>query len=303
MKRKFTNSILASAVAITTCSTSLFAQNVSIPDANFKNALLSHTPVIDIDGNQEISIVEAQTFSGILNVDDKNISDLTGIEEFTAIIELNCSYNTISSLNLSNNISLTTIKVLETELTSLNVNGITALTLLWCQGNQLTLLNLSSNSSLTDLSCFDNQLTSLNVANGNQDFDRFWAHNNPDLTCIQVENAAYSTSNWLNGTSEGSPYIYDDGVDFSENCTASIDVNGIDHKSIVTLFPNPASENVTISNIEAGSTVVLVDVTGKTVSKVVASSTSFNVETSNFTPGVYFVTVSGLNGTQKLVIE
>jgi len=70
-----------------------------------------------------------------------------------------------------------------------------------------------------------------------------------------------------------------------------------------SIYPNPASENVTISNIETGSTVVLVDVTGKAVSKVVANSTSVNVETSNLTPGVYFVTVSGINGTQKLVIE
>jgi gliding motility-associated-like protein len=45
------------------------------------------------------------------------------------------------------------------------------------------------------------------------------------------------------------------------------------------------------------------DAKGKTVSKVCASSTAINIETSNFTPGVYFVTVSGLNGTQKLVIE
>ena len=70
-----------------------------------------------------------------------------------------------------------------------------------------------------------------------------------------------------------------------------------------SIFPNPASENVTISNIEAGSTVVLVDVTGKTVSQVIANSTAVNVETSNFTSGVYFVSVSGLNGTQKLIIE
>jgi uncharacterized delta-60 repeat protein len=70
-----------------------------------------------------------------------------------------------------------------------------------------------------------------------------------------------------------------------------------------SIYPNPANENVSISNIEVGSTVVLVDVTGKVVSKVVANSTAVNVETTNFTPGVYFVTVSGLNGTQKLVIE
>jgi hypothetical protein len=69
------------------------------------------------------------------------------------------------------------------------------------------------------------------------------------------------------------------------------------------IYPNPAKEQVTISNIEAGSTVVLLDVTGKIVSQVVSSTTTVNIETSNFTPGVYFVAVPSLNGTQKLVIE
>lgn len=69
------------------------------------------------------------------------------------------------------------------------------------------------------------------------------------------------------------------------------------------IYPNPATEKLTISNIEAGSTVVLVDVTGKTVSQVVSIATTVTIETSNFTPGVYFVAVPSLNGTQKLVIE
>lgn len=70
-----------------------------------------------------------------------------------------------------------------------------------------------------------------------------------------------------------------------------------------TIFPNPATEQVTISNLEAGSTVVLVDVTGKIVSQVVSNSTTVTIETANFTSGVYFVRVSSLNGIQKLVIE
>jgi photosystem II stability/assembly factor-like uncharacterized protein len=80
---------------------------------------------------------------------------------------------------------------------------------------------------------------------------------------------------------------------------------GLNENELATflLYPNPATDFVTISNIEAGSTISLVDLTGKTVSQVIAGSTAVNVETSNFTPGVYFVTVSGLNGTQKLIIE
>lgn len=297
--------MLTAVVAITTCSTSLFAQNVNIPDVNFKNALLNHTPIIDIDGNDEISVAEAQAFSGLLKVDENNISDLTGIEEFINIIELDCGYNTLTSLNLNNNVSLTSIKVLGNQLTTLNINGITALNLLWCQDNQLTSLNLSSHSSLTDLSCFDNQLTSLNVANGNQDFDRFWVHNNPDLTCIQVENASYSTSNWLNGATEADAYWYDEGVDFSENCTASTDIIGIDHDTKVTLFPNPSSTKTTIAGLAVGQSIKVIDITGKVVFQTVVNSSTLVFDVTDLVNGMYTIQVeqNGAVGVERLVIN
>ena len=100
--------------------------------------------------------------------------------------------------------------------------------------------------------------------------------------------------------------IFLNGCSNASECTSvTVSGVGINENELTTfaIYPNPATDQVTISNIEAGTTVVLVDVTGKVVSQVVASSTSVNVETSNYTPGVYFVTVSGINGTQKLVIE
>jgi hypothetical protein len=93
---------------------------------------------------------------------------------------------------------------------------------------------------------------------------------------------------------------------FSE-CIA-VSIAGINENEFSTfdIFPNPAKEQVTISNIEAGSTVTLVDVTGKTVSQQLSNSTSVNLQTSALTSGVYFVRVinnNGISGTQKLVIE
>ena len=73
-----------------------------------------------------------------------------------------------------------------------------------------------------------------------------------------------------------------------------------------SIYPNPANENVTISNIEAGSTVTLVDVSGKSVSQQFSNSTSVKLQTSALNSGVYFVRVmnnNGISGTQKLVIE
>gem|GEM_PF-247395 len=164
---------------------------VTISDANFKNALLTHTPVIDTNNDGEIQCDEATAFTGLLNVSAKGIADLTGIEAFVNITGLNCSLNQLTSLNVGNNTALTTLNCngiasffnqiaaldvsnntalteLQCEgnlLSSLNVSNNTALTKLWCGGNQLTALDVSSNTALTEFRCFQNQLTALDLSN------------------------------------------------------------------------------------------------------------------------------------------
>ena len=50
-----------------------YSQNVNIPDANFKFALLNHTPPIDLNNDNEIQISEAHTFSDYLDVSESEI--------------------------------------------------------------------------------------------------------------------------------------------------------------------------------------------------------------------------------------
>ena len=54
------------------------AQNVHIPDANFKAALVANA-AINTNGDTEIQISEAVAFSGEIDVSEKGIADLTGI--------------------------------------------------------------------------------------------------------------------------------------------------------------------------------------------------------------------------------
>ena len=83
-----------------------------------------------------------------------------------------------------------------------NLTGIedfTALTSLHCIDNQLTSLDVSNNTNLTELACSYNQLTSLDLRNGNNtNMYAFYSNNNPYLTCISVDDAAWSTTNWWN---------------------------------------------------------------------------------------------------------
>ena len=219
------NLLLLPLIAISLMAT---AQTTSIPDVNFEQALINLGYDNVIDGG-----VLTANISGVtsLVVQSQNISDLTGIEDFTALDHLNCNNNQLTSLDVSQNTALEHLDCSNNQLTSLDVTQNTALEDLYCYNNQLTSLDVSQNTALTwlncnnnqitnlDLSnnvdslsmvgCGNNQLTCLNVANGNNNNLNINAQNNPGLTCIEVDDVAWSTANWLS---------IDSLTSFSTNC-------------------------------------------------------------------------------------
>jgi hypothetical protein len=141
----------------------LCAQNVNIPDANFKNALLQNV-LINTNSDNEIQVSEATAYAGAIDVNNKSIKNLTGIEAFVMIKELNCGGNQLTTLDVSKNTALTEFYCYGNELTTLNVSKNTALIVFYCYGNELTTLDVSKNTALTELHCSINTLTTLDVS-------------------------------------------------------------------------------------------------------------------------------------------
>ena len=136
---------------------------VTIPNATFKAYLVGNA-AININGDGEIQCSEAGAFTGAINVNFKGISNLTGIEAFTALTYLDCGNNSLTSLDVSHNTALTTLDCQGNSITSLDVSHNTALTNLECYTNDLTSLDVSHNTALTYLDCYHNQLSSLDVS-------------------------------------------------------------------------------------------------------------------------------------------
>jgi len=216
------------------------AQIVTIPDANFKSYLVGNS-YINTNGDSEIQVSEASSYADEISVSNLGISDLTGIEAFTSIIQLICSNNQLTNLNVFNNTSLffldcsnnqltsldvsnnsiSTLKCQDNQLTSLNINN-TALSTLWCQNNLLTSLDVS-NANWNYIDCSNNQLISLSVGTGNMsNFEGFDARVN-NLTCIDVDDVGYSAATWIN---------IDSYVSFSTNCLSCIiDIPDVNFKA------------------------------------------------------------------------
>jgi Leucine-rich repeat (LRR) protein len=161
------------------------AQNVTITDANFKNYLLS-VPAINTNSDGEIQASEAAAFTGGIYAANKNISDLSGIQAFTSITALECGYNHLTSIDVSNNTALKSLDCSANQLTTLDISHNAALTSLGCNNNQLTGLNCSANPQLSILTCGYNNLTGLNILSNSALTSLSCEHNN--LPNLNVDN-------------------------------------------------------------------------------------------------------------------
>jgi LruC domain-containing protein len=116
----------------------------------------------------------------------------------------------MESLNLGNNTLLESFWFQNNQISSIDISNNTLLLHLHGEDNQLNSLDITNNSTLNSVDLSNNQLERLNASNGNNEFlTWFMVINNPNLTCIQVDDAIWSTANWPNKDATAS---------YSEDC-------------------------------------------------------------------------------------
>ena len=183
-------SIFLDFVYVTETYPDVTIDEATFPDPNFRNWLLAQSYGSDgIITGDEVAYVSDITATAC------GIEDLTGIEHFPALTNLDVSnfedyskdtWNRITTLDLSGNPRLRNIYCDNNLITSLNVSQCSDLKNLFCGYNQLTSLNLTGNPKLSILSCTGNQLATLDMSN-NTKLDQLYCENN-QLTSINVTN-------------------------------------------------------------------------------------------------------------------
>ncbi|WP_298513471.1 hypothetical protein [uncultured Kordia sp.] len=195
-----------------------YCRYTTIPNSSFE-AYLGNLGYDDIpeDGQVPTALIEVVTS---LDASSQGITGITGIEDFTALEELNIEGNSVPTLDFTSNLNLIKLNCKASNATSIDITDLTALeelqagfnpytTLdvstnvnlkkLQCQDSRITMLDVSNLPLLTDLNCSFSSLTTLDVRNGNNtNFTNFNAANIPNVICIQVDDVAYSTENWTN---------------------------------------------------------------------------------------------------------
>lgn len=100
-----------------------------------------------------------------LNISEKGLTDLSALKYFTGLQTLDCSRNSLTTLDVSALTKLDSLSCYLNKLTTLDVSGQTNLTSLDCSDNQLTALDVSNLTGLVELDCAYNQLKELDVSN------------------------------------------------------------------------------------------------------------------------------------------
>ncbi len=129
------------------------------PDDNFRTCVKWYDQDYnDILTQEEIACVTS------MKVGSQNIESLQGIEYFTALEELYCHENHLTSLDVTKNTALTRLDCYLNQITNLDLSQNTELMVLECHGNQLTSLDVRKNEKLEDLFCNDNKLTTIDLS-------------------------------------------------------------------------------------------------------------------------------------------
>lgn len=303
---------------------------VNIPDANFKRALVENTS-INTNRDTQISYAEARAYTGRIDVSNKNISSLEGIEAFINITELNCFWNQLTSLDVSKNTALQILFCDNNQLTSLDVSGAIALKELDCSNNQLTNLDVSGATALQILFCGNNQLTSLDVSK-NVALQRLFCDNN-QLTSLDVsKNTAlerldceYNQLTQLNLANGNNKNLYlttrdnpnlmciqidrgfaptinwtkDDHASYSDNCNyPSLSTTEVKAEQTIQIL-NPVKDNLVIKTTAKIERVEIYNTAGQLV-KVLFKG---NTQVQDLAKGIYLLKITTDKGvtTDKII--
>ncbi len=249
----YSNQLTSLDVSANTALTALFcglnqltnldvSTNIKLTNLRFESNQLTS---IDLSLNTALTFLQCHD----------NLLESLDVSLNTALTYLYSNSNKFTSIDLSNNTVLRGLSLRFNQLTSLDVSSNTALDHLYCNDNQLTSLDVSTNTALNYLNCYSNQLTRLNVANGiNTILTSFSAYNNPDLTCIQVDDADWSTTNWTDIDTQS--YFNE------ESCYTYVPDDNFEQALIELGYDTALDDYVLTENINA---ITSLDVTSKNI--------------------------------------
>lgn len=299
------------------------AQITAIPDPAFEQRLISLN--IDSDGivNGQVLTSDVANITELAIEGSPNMTDLTGIEDFTSLETLTVTSTSITALDLSSNTQLHTLICPNNMLSTLNVSSNTLLETLLVGNaadlfpkNEIVEIDLSNNPNIKTIDAsLIPELTKINLKNGNNNEDMtinisMWTgmdEVNPDIVsntvCIEIDNEE-AAQNGQFPYSEWEITDWEAAHIFSENC--ALGTQSFESNNSISIYPNPTSDLLYFSTTN-GTPVdkaTLYDISGRVVKEFSTISNS-QISVAGLAKGIYVIKMFSGSKTQtaKVVVE
>ena len=306
-------------ILLYSCPWSIQGQFTAIPDPIFEQFLISESLDDVLDGQVLTASISDEIFLQINETDPIfPIEDLTGIQDFTSLESLIIAVTSTTAIDFGNLTDLTSLDlIMNTSLEQIDISGCPNLEELRVSNNNLNTLDVSQNLNLfliavnndglntldatqnvhiTSFGIIDPTITQVDLRNGtNENIEFFVAVDSPNLTCIFVDDAEFSTANWTN-IDPATTF-----VETEEECAALSleDVNAL----AVNIYPNPASRFFEIDTNQEIVQISLIDLHGRVIQSFAQGLDNYSI--TDVPEGLYILSIQTDVGTviQKLIVK
>lgn len=261
-----------------------------IPDPLFEQALIDIN--IDSDGtiNGQVLTSEIESVTELIILDNYSISDMTGIQDFISLEVLNLNHNlNLTSLDVSNNLALRILDVSQNSLTELNLSNNILLEELYCGNptddiwpqNEIQHINLSNNPNIHTIGVGNmSSLEWINLNNGNNSSDMtiyvnliyYGMWDDPDYDpndifntiCIEVDDEVAAQNNSY-PYSEWDIFDLHTAINFTDDVVAcSLNTPSFE-KNKISIYPNPVADILYFDTTGSVDKIMIFDMSGRTV--------------------------------------
>ena len=298
------------------------AQVTSIPDPIFEQVLIDME--IDSDGtvNGQMATADALNVVSLTITSpnpDQMIYDLTGIDAFVDLEELNVNFTMIEELNVSSLSNLKHLNCMDNLLTGLNVSNNPSLEYLDITSggdvypfNAFSEIDLSNNPNIHTLIATGNmELINLRNGNNNPNMHIDISSSNWDLppdvivghTCIEVDDAL-AAQNSEPPYSEWAIFHSNQSYSFAEDCNLSNP--DIELSQPISVYPNPVSNVLYVRTKDdvVPEKVRLYDVSGRLVREY-SDVSGGSISVTGLAKGMYILKVIAgkRNYSERIIVE
>jgi hypothetical protein len=233
-----------------------------------------------------------------------NLIAQINLSQNTGLISIVINNNLLNTIDVSQQIDLLGLSISNNNLTSLDLSNNLDFNQLSCSNNPLVgTLDLSHLNGFRTLICDNTLLSNINIKNGNNiNMQRMWAHDNPNLICLQVDDVAYANNQECDITGTDG-WCKDETANYSEDCLLGFTEQSL--KNALLSYPNPVKDklNFSLDKEVVIHKISIYDVLGKLI--LTEYSPLNSIDITKLDSGLLFLKIETNKGviTKKIIKE